>query len=69
MQPASDRTVLISLLITIGLVFALIVWFVKLTPDPGAPLLWRDGPGQRTPGHSGVISAGPPQEAVASTAA
>ena len=68
MQPASDRTVLISLLITIGLVFALIVWFVKLTPNPSAPLLWRDGPSQRAPSKGGVISAGPPQEAVGSTA-
>jgi hypothetical protein len=43
MKPLPDRVVMISLLATIGLCFALVLWSVKLQPRPEAPLEWRDG--------------------------
>ena len=44
MTPLPDRTVLIGLLATLGLVFALVFWTVRLSPSPDPPLQWREQP-------------------------
>jgi hypothetical protein len=49
MTPLPDRTVVLGLLTTLGLVFALVLWFVRLAPSQEAPLLWREPPSQRPP--------------------
>ncbi len=42
MTPLPDRVVIVALVATIGLCFALAFWTVKLRPaEP--PLQWRDG--------------------------
>ena len=44
MTPLSDRVVIVALVATIGLVFALVFWTVRLNPGGGEPpLQWRDG--------------------------
>jgi len=43
MTPLPDRVVIIGLVATIGLCFALVFWTVKLQP-PEPPLQWREGP-------------------------
>ena len=48
MNPLPDRTVVIGLVATLGVVFALVFWFVRLAPSQEPPLLWREAPGQRT---------------------
>ncbi|MFZ9753678.1 MAG: hypothetical protein ACO3B3_09015 [Cyanobium sp.] len=51
MTPLPDRTVVIGLLATLGLVFALVFWFTRLSPSQEPPLLWREAPTeQRRPG-------------------
>jgi hypothetical protein len=42
MTPLPDRTVILGMLATLGLVFALIFWFVRLAPSTEAPLQWRE---------------------------
>jgi hypothetical protein len=42
MNPLPDRTVILGMLITLGLVFALVFWFVRLAPSPEPALQWRD---------------------------
>jgi hypothetical protein len=49
MNPLPDRTVVIGLLATLGLVFALIFWYVRLAPPTEPPLLWRQAPSERAP--------------------
>ncbi|MFM2080470.1 MAG: hypothetical protein RLZZ219_1152 [Cyanobacteriota bacterium] len=49
MTPLPDRTVVLGLLTTLGLVFALVFWFVRLSPPSEPPLQWRDTPQQRPP--------------------
>jgi hypothetical protein len=44
MNPLPDRVVLIGLIATIGLCFALVFWTVKLQPGPQQQLQWRDSP-------------------------
>ena len=44
MNPLPDRTVLIGLLATLGVVFALVFWFVRLAPPTEPPLQWRQAP-------------------------
>jgi hypothetical protein len=44
MSPLPDRVVILGLLITLGVCFALVFWSVKLNPRPEQPLQWRDGP-------------------------
>ncbi|MFZ9974946.1 MAG: hypothetical protein ACO3FK_11785 [Vulcanococcus sp.] len=34
MNPLPDRTVILGMLITLGLVFAVVFWFVRLAPSP-----------------------------------
>lgn len=48
MGSLSDRTVIVSLLCTLGLVFALVFWYGKLNPAPEAPLLWKEAPPSRS---------------------
>ncbi|MEB3170638.1 MAG: hypothetical protein VKK43_04625 [Synechococcaceae cyanobacterium] len=48
MTPLSDRTVVVALLSTIALVFALVFWAVRLAP-PERPLLWRESAPQVRP--------------------
>lgn len=43
MNPLPDRTVIVGLVITLGLVFALVFWFVRLQPAREEPLQWRGG--------------------------
>jgi hypothetical protein len=45
MNPLPDRIVIVALLTTVTLVFALVFWTVRLQPPPEAPLLWRQNPG------------------------
>ena len=42
MTPLPDRTVILGMVITLGLVFALVFWFVRLAPSPEPALQWRD---------------------------
>jgi len=46
MNPLPDRVVILGLLITLGLCFALVFWSVRLNPGQEPPLQWRDRPGQ-----------------------
>lgn len=39
--PLPDRVVIVGLISTLGLVFALIFWTVRLSPPGDGPLLWR----------------------------
>jgi len=49
--------VILGLLITLGLCFALIFWSVKLNPKPEPQLQWRDRPsGQPTDQPSGRLN-------------
>lgn len=41
MTPLPDRVVLLGLVITVGLCFALAFWTARLAPPPEGPLLWR----------------------------
>jgi hypothetical protein len=43
MNPLPDRVVIVGLVATLGLVFALVFWFVKLHPANDLPLQWREG--------------------------
>jgi hypothetical protein len=49
MTPLPDRTVILALVATIGLVFALVFWSVRLTPAPQDPMLWRQSPAPLRP--------------------
>ena len=49
MTPLPDRTVILGMLATLGLVFALVFWFVRLAPSTEAPLQWRDPAPQSRP--------------------
>ena len=44
MTPLPDRMVIVALLITIGLCFAMAFWYARLHPPIAPPLLWRHGP-------------------------
>lgn len=41
MNPLPDRTVIIGILATLGLVFALVFWYVRLAPSTEPPMLWK----------------------------
>ncbi|MFN9620745.1 MAG: hypothetical protein ACK55X_13650 [Synechococcaceae cyanobacterium] len=43
MKPLSDRVVVVALVGTVALVFALVFWTVRLAPSPEGPLQWREG--------------------------
>lgn len=44
MPPLPDRTVILALLATVGVCFALVFWQVRLQPRQELPLQWRQGP-------------------------
>ena len=44
MNPLPDRTVIVGLLATLGLCFAVVFWFVKLNPSSDGQMLWREAP-------------------------
>lgn len=44
MNPLPDRTVIVGLLATLGLCFALVFWFVRLHPSSDGQLQWREAP-------------------------
>ncbi|MFM7312606.1 MAG: hypothetical protein ACKO0M_05475 [Cyanobium sp.] len=44
MTPLPDRVVVVALVASIALVFALVFWSVRLHPAPQEPLLWREAP-------------------------
>ena len=44
MVPLSDRVVVLAIACTLGVVAALVFWFVRLHPAQEVPLLWRDSP-------------------------
>jgi len=59
MTPLSDRVVIVALVATIGLVFALVFWTVRLHPGGGEPpLQWRQG---ATAALGGSWQPGPPE--------
>jgi hypothetical protein len=41
MTPWPDRVVIVGLVVTMGLCFALVFWFVRLHPAEPPPLEWR----------------------------
>jgi len=44
-EPLPDRVVIIGLLATLMLCFALVFWFVRLNPSPSQqPMQWREAP-------------------------
>jgi len=48
MTPLPDRTVILGLLATVALCFALVFWFVRINPGPERqPMLWREAPAGR----------------------
>lgn len=49
MGPLSDRSVIVAIVATLGLVFALVFWFARLNPPRPEPLLWKDPPGLQAP--------------------
>jgi hypothetical protein len=44
MNPLPDRTVVVVVLTTIALCFALVFWTVRLNPRLEPPMQWRDAP-------------------------
>jgi hypothetical protein len=49
MNPLPDRTVIIGILATLGLVFALVFWYVRLAPSTEPPMLWKEQPALERP--------------------
>ena len=50
MNPLPDRTVILGILATVGLVFAVVFWFVRLAPSVEPPMLWKEQPALEAPG-------------------
>lgn len=48
MNPLPDRVMIVGLIATIGLCFALAFWTARLAPSPEGPLHWRQGPPAET---------------------
>ena len=44
MTPLSDRVVILGLIVTVALCFALAFWAARLNPSREPPMLWRDSP-------------------------
>ncbi len=48
MTPLPDRVVILGLLATVLVCFALVFWFARSTPGPARqPMLWREPPAGR----------------------
>jgi hypothetical protein len=60
MNPLPDRVVLLALLTTIALCFALVFWTARLQPRPEPPLQWRDGPSALTQSLTPPLDSAPP---------
>jgi hypothetical protein len=64
MNPLPDRTVIIGMVATLGLVFALVFWFVRLSPSQTPPLQWRDtGPAPTPAAPRAPLNPGKPSNA------
>jgi len=48
MNSLPDRTVIVGLLATLGICFALVFWFVRLHPSSNGQLQWREAPSRPT---------------------
>lgn len=48
MNPLPDRVVIVGILLTIGICFALVFWTARLSPSGEPPLQWRS-PGPERP--------------------
>jgi hypothetical protein len=57
MNPLPDRVVILGLLITLGLCFALVFWSVRLNPRPEPQLQWRERTVPQIPGRAGQPQA------------
>lgn len=49
MNPLPDREVILGILITLGLCFALVFWSVRLNSRPEPTFQWRDNTGPGIP--------------------
>ncbi|MCT0213968.1 MULTISPECIES: hypothetical protein [unclassified Synechococcus] len=49
MGPLPDRTVLLWLAVTLGLVFAVVFWYSRLNAPVETPFLWKEAPGFQAP--------------------
>ena len=54
MTPLSDRVVIVALIATVALVFALVFWTVRLHPAQEHQLQWRQGPASLRQGGSTI---------------
>lgn len=66
MSPFSDRVVVVALVGTVALVFALVFWTVRLAPSPEGPLQWREGAPEALPPSapgSALLALAPPATA------
>ncbi|MCP9849469.1 hypothetical protein [Cyanobium sp. Morenito 9A2] len=48
-EPLENSQVILGLVITLGLVFALVFWYVRLQGPIEPPFLWRQGPAPEAP--------------------
>jgi hypothetical protein len=71
--PLPDRVVIVVLVATVGLCFALTFWFVRLQPPEDSPFLWREGPAQPrspvSPGPGRPVGPAPSQQPLATESA
>ena len=58
MNPLPDRTLIIGMVATLGLVFALVFWFVRLNPSEPPQLQWRDSAPSRPAPSGSAVTAG-----------
>jgi len=49
MGPLPDRTAVLALAVTLGLVFALVFWFARLNGPVETPFLWKESPALEVP--------------------
>lgn len=64
MKPLPDHVVIVGLLASLGIVFALVFWFARLKPAVEPPLQWRHAPAAQhhpwQPGGPAGLSGGLP---------
>ncbi|MCP9772136.1 hypothetical protein KBY66_05805 [Synechococcus sp. Tobar12-5m-g] len=49
MGPLPDRTALLAIAVTFGLVFALVFWYARLNGPVETPFLWKESPALEAP--------------------